>query len=105
MASHNEELKLAVQADPKLSSSQKAELVDILNDGNRLPKLLSGATGSAVGVAIAKYFKLGTTSKVVLGAAGFGIGSLLYNFFSKRDRQFAPWNDKIKAYEMDSTRY
>ena len=103
--STNQELQNAVSSDPTLSPQQKQEVISALNDGSRLPKLLSGAAGAGVGVAIGKYFKLSTTSKTLLGIAGFGIGRLLYNVFSKQDRQFTTYNDRIKAYEMDSTRY
>jgi hypothetical protein len=105
MPSNNQELQNAVLADPTLTPQQKQKIVEVLSDGDKLPRLLTGALGSAVGVAIAKYMKLSKVSKVLLGVAGFGIGRLLYDVLSKHDGQFASYNSKIRAYEMDTTRY
>lgn len=101
---YSQELLEAVSSDPSLAPQQKQELLTILNDGDKLPKLLSGTLGAAVGVAIGKYRKLSNSSKILLGLAGFGIGRLMYNILHKRDKQFVSYNDKLKTYEMDSTR-
>lgn len=102
---HNLDLQQAVWDDPTLSNYQKQMVVNTLDDGDKLPKLLSGATGAAVGASIGKYNQLSPISQILLGAAGFGIGKLIYNVFSKQDRQFAVYSDRVKAYEMDTTRY
>ena len=67
-------------------------------------KFLSGAAGAGLAVAISKYNNLSTRAQVLLGAAGFGIGRLIYDYL-KQDGQATHYNDKIRSYEMDSSRY
>lgn len=100
-----ESLISAAQADPGLSAAEKAHLLELVRDKD-VAKFLSGAAGATLSVVLAKYMKLGRTAQFLLGLAGFGIGRLLYDYLNnKQHRQFATWNDKIKAYEIDSSRY
>ena len=101
---NTETLVTMANADPGLSPQEKAHLSDFLRNKD-VSKFLSGAFGAVFSVLLAKYMKLGRTSQLLLGLAGFGIGRLLYDYLNKQHRQFATWNDKINAYEIDSKRY
>ena len=92
--------------DSSLAPQEKSQLVEWLHKPD-VAKHLSGAAGAALGVVLAKYAKLGRTAQVLLGIAGYGAGRIVYNFLKHKQehRQFAPYNDKLKQYEMDSTRY
>jgi uncharacterized membrane protein YeaQ/YmgE (transglycosylase-associated protein family) len=99
------QLAAVVEADPTLAPQEKAQLQAAVRNKEHLARILSGTAGAALAVALGKYMKLGTTSKILLGLAGYGIGKLLYQILAKQDRQFTTFNDKLNVYEMDSSRY
>jgi hypothetical protein len=95
-----------VQSDHGLSSEHRARIIEFCKDPS-VAKFLSGAAGAALGVVIGKYEKLSKTTQFLLGLAGYGIGNIVYSYINKHKdhRQFTHYNDKLKAYEMDTKRY
>ncbi len=95
-------ISLAI-SDPGLSQQAKEFLSDVKNHSH-FQKIISGAGGAALGVAIAKYKNLSKVSQILLGIAGFGIGTVIYDYFHKKN-DFSNYNDKVKTYEINRTRY
>jgi hypothetical protein len=87
-----------IHSDKGLSLSQKEEMLS--EEGKKkLAVVLGGSAGAALGVALAKYRKMSTTSQVLLSALGFGIGVLLYKYYTRE--RFANYNSDTKMYEID----
>ena len=94
-----------VSSDQGLNQQEKASLLDAIKRPE-IAKLLSGAAGAALGVVLAKYARLGRTAQILLGIAGYGAGRILYNYLiNNPHRQVAPYNAKLKTYELDRSRY
>ena len=95
------------QNDHGLSAQEKEHLEQVIQDRD-IQKFLSGAAGATLSVIAAKYMKLGRTAQFLLGLAGYGLGRIVYDYLvsnKHRYRQFARYNDKMKAYEVDTSRY
>jgi hypothetical protein len=88
-----------IKSDSGLSSSQKEEL---LGDDNKkkLAILLSGASGAAIGLALAKYKNMSRPAQVVLSALGFGAGMLVYKYWHRE--RFAHYDSNTKMYNIDN---
>lgn len=86
-----------IHSDPGLSAVAKEELLDEDNR-ERLHALLSGASGAALGLALAKYKKLGRTAQIILSGLGFGAGVLVYKYYT-RDK-YTSYDEKSKMYEI-----
>ena len=93
----------AVQADPGLTESQKEHLTSETSK-HEIEEFLSGTAGAATAVAIGKYLKLSKPVQVVLGVLGYGAGKILFDNFTSR-KPVTNFNEKTKAYELDSKRY
>lgn len=91
-----------VNNDSGLGSAQKQELSREENK-RKLEKVLSGAGGAALGLAAAKYARLGHMAQALLSAAGFGIGVLVYDYINRP--RFANYNSENRMYEIDSKKF
>lgn len=89
----------AIQVDPGLAASEKQQL-EKEEAQREIEKFLSGASGAALGVVIAKYLKLGKTLQVLLGALGYGAGRMVFNAIKA-----SHYNSAAGAYQIDSKRY
>jgi hypothetical protein len=85
------DLRHAIENDPGLSNERKINLFTILNSPNIAEQLLAGASGAAVGVALAKYKKLSNTAQTLMGLAGFGLGNIIMNSLTQPGK-FTSWD-------------
>lgn len=86
-----------IRADQGLTENQKEELLG--EEGrSKLAKLISGAGGASLGIALAKYKNMGKIAQTVLGTLGFGAGVLIYKYYTRE--RFTEYNDKSKMYEI-----
>lgn len=91
-----------VNSDAGLGSAQKMELTKDENK-KKLEKILSGASGAALGLAAAKYARLSRLSQALLSAAGFGIGVLVYDYVNRT--KFSNYDEKTKSYQIDTNKF
>jgi hypothetical protein len=88
-----------IQADHGLSDEQKDELLS--EEGKKkLAMLLSGASGAALGFALAKFKKMDRTAQVILSTLGFGAGVLIYKYYTRE--KYLNYNDKTQTYQIDN---
>jgi fructose-1-phosphate kinase PfkB-like protein len=95
----------AVTKDPGLAPQERSQVLEWLKKPE-VVKQLSGVAGAAIGVAVAKYMKLGRTSQFLLGIAGYGAGRLIYNYLKHKQehRQFVTYDHQAGVYRMDPQR-
>lgn len=74
-------LNLALN-DPGLPNSQKKELGDD-HVKKTIAKLLSGGAGAGVLLAASKFSNLSRSTQIMLAALGFGIGTVVYDFYHR----------------------
>jgi len=92
------------QSDPGLASDERSQLVNMLQDKN-VEKFISGAAGATLSVVAAKYMKLGRTSQILLGVAGFGLGRFLFDHLTEQKHRFATYDPHMRTNHIDSNRY
>lgn len=97
-------LTQAVQADRFLDGRQKLMVLDKIRQFPSGSKTQSGMLGSGIAVAIARYLALSKPAQAMMAVAGFGIGRVLFEHFygNEGNSKFIQFNDRIKAYEVQS---
>jgi hypothetical protein len=97
-------LRQAVQADRFLNHQQRLQVMDKIKQFPSTTKNQSGIVGGGIGVAIARYLALSKPAQAMLAVAGFGIGRVLWDHYygEKNAQRFTQFNDRIKAYEIQS---
>lgn len=94
-------LRSAVSKDQGLSTPQRNEVLEALNDPNFLSSLKTGAISALLGGLLGKFMKLSGETRLLLSLAGFGIGKILYDFKQDQQGKNSSWyNPKMKMYEL-----
>lgn len=81
MLDHAEMLSQIIKKDTSLGLDKKQTMLSLLNDPDFVYKIIAGYTGSQIMDLIAQHKKMSPTSKFLLSAAGFSLGSALYKIF------------------------
>ena len=97
------DLTTLAQTDPGLTEQQKNQLSDSKVQKD-IAELLASGTGATLAVIVAKYLKLSKPVQIILGVLGFGAGKLVYDTYTKH-KSNTNYDDKTKAYKIDTDRY
>lgn len=93
-------LRRIVTADQALSSSQRTETLNWLDDPAALQELRSGSIGAALSLLASKYLNLSSRNQLLLSIAGFGLGKIIYDY-KQGQRKSSKWNKNLKMYELE----
>ncbi len=86
-----EDLAKYIRADQGLNAQTRAHLLTIINTPDIAGHLLTGATGAAIALAVARWRKMSGSSQVLMGLAGFGLGNIILNKLSSQGKH-TMWN-------------
>ena len=97
-------LQQAIQADKFITAEQKLQVLDKIRQFPTTSKGSSGFVGGGIGLAVARYLALSKSAQALLAIAGYGIGRVLWEHYygEKNNNKFMQFNDRIKAYEIQS---
>lgn len=88
-----------VKADPSVDVDKKTELLHYIATPMFEEKLKSGVIGGGLAYLLGNFMKLGTTSKLLLMAAGYGIARLIDKIMVADDK-YMEYNPKTKTYRI-----
>jgi hypothetical protein len=85
------DLMQAIQRDLGLPQEQRSQLMHLLSSPNMAERLVGGAAGGALGLAVARYRKMSGTAQALMSLAGFGLGNIIVNSLAQPGRH-TQWN-------------